>query len=130
MGARRGGKRGRRIPPVTSTVPARSKRLLAAAGRSAGRTARTAGAITAHAIGFTNITHRHPGPSTRAPPSRIPTADESPATAPQTPRARLRSLPAVNVVVRVESAPGSINPPPAPPPTPPPPHTPDLSPSP
>ena len=96
------------IPPVASVDPSRSNRLVLTASRSAGRTARTAGTISAQAIGLTNITQRHPGPCTRAPPARIPIPDDSPATAPQIPSARARSEP-VNVVVSVESAAGSIN---------------------
>ena len=39
------------------------------------------------AIGLTNMTHRHPGPPVRTAPSRIPIAEDSPATAAQTPSA-------------------------------------------
>ena len=40
------------------------------------------------------------------PPSSTPTAPPEPATAPQTPSARLRSAPSAKVVVRIESAAG------------------------
>ena len=86
----------------------------AAAGRSCGSTASTAGMIKAQAIGFTNMTQRHPGPSVSTPPSRMPTADDSPATAPHTPRALFRSSVLRNVVVSVDRAAGSMSAAPSP----------------
>jgi hypothetical protein len=66
------------------------------------------------AIGLTNMTHRHPGPSVRTPPSRIPIAEDSPAMAAHTPSAGWRSRGVVNVVVRVDNAAGSISAAPSP----------------
>lgn len=102
------------MPPAASTLPTRSNRALAAAGLSCGSTASVAGMITTHAIGLTNMTKRHPGPSVSTPPSRMPTADDSPATAPHAPRALLRSSAASNVVVSVDKAAGSISAAPSP----------------
>ena len=66
------------------------------------------------ATGLTKNTQRHPGPSVSSPPSSTPAADASPPTPPQTPRAVWRSLPSLKVVVRIESAAGSIIAAPAP----------------
>ena len=54
------------------------------------------------------MTQRQPGPSVSRPPSSTPAADASPPTPPQTPSAVLRSGPSLKVVVRIDSAAGSI----------------------
>ena len=60
------------------------------------------------ATGLTKNTQRQPGPSVSRPPSSTPAAEASPPTPPHTPRAVWRSLPSLKVVVRIESAAGSI----------------------
>ncbi len=66
------------------------------------------------ATGLTKNTQRQPGPSVSSPPSSTPAADASPPTPPHTPSAVWRSLPSLNVVVRIDSAAGSIIAAPAP----------------
>ena len=66
------------------------------------------------ATGLTNITQRQPGPSVSRPPSSTPAAEARPPTAPQIPSALVRSEPSLKVVVRIESAEGSIIAAPAP----------------
>src|SRR5262249_45226585 len=48
------------------------------------------------------------------PPISTPAAAPKPPTAPQTPKATFRSLPSVNVVIRIESAAGGVTPAPRP----------------
>ena len=52
----------------------------------------TAGITSTQAIGLTNMTQRHPGPSVSTPPSRIPAAEARPATAAHTPECGLAIL--------------------------------------
>ena len=87
---------------------ARRSSPAARGARSPSISRKTATSTSTHAIGLTNITHRQPGPSVRSPPSNTPAAEASPPIPPQTPSAVLRSEPSRNVVVRIDSAAGSI----------------------
>src|SRR5215831_9946971 len=55
---------------------------------------------------LTKKIHDHPNELVRIPPSSTPAAPPLPEAAPQTPSARFRSRPSVNVVVRIDSAAG------------------------
>jgi hypothetical protein len=57
---------------------------------------------------FTKKIHSQPRASVRMPPRSTPAAAPKPPTAPQTPRAMLRSRPSEKVVDRIESAAGVI----------------------
>ena len=57
---------------------------------------------------LTNSTHSQPAYWVRMPPSSTPAAPPEPATAPQTPSARLRSAPSAKVVVTSDSAAGEM----------------------
>ena len=96
------------IPPVARMVPRMSKSARRARWRSPLISQKIATSTSTAASGLTNITQRQPGPSVSRPPRSTPAAEASPPTAPQTPSAVLRSEPSLNVVVRIESAAGSI----------------------
>ncbi|XNL76543.1 hypothetical protein K8Z49_39430 [Actinomadura madurae] len=99
---------------MTSAVPRTSKFARRALRRSPS-TSRNSPAITSAQTGaFTSITQRQPGPSVRRPPSSTPAAEAAAPTPPQTPSALLRSPPSLNMVVRIDRAPGSISAAPAP----------------
>ena len=91
------------------TAPAASKWRVADSERLSG----TSPGVSARAIAatgtFTQRTHSQPSPSVRMPPSRTPAAPAEPATAPQAPRALLRSAPSLNRVVTMERAAGETN---------------------
>src|SRR6266851_5039338 len=70
--------------------------------------------ISAQTGRLTNSTHRQPGPCDSTPPRNTPAAAASPEIAPQVPSARLRSVPWLNVVVRMDSPAGAIIAAPAP----------------
>ena len=63
---------------------------------------------TAAMGGFTNSTHRQPGPSVSTPPRNTPAADARAATPAQAPTAFGRSVPELNSVVSSDSAAGII----------------------
>src|SRR3954454_21651307 len=88
------------------TAPAVSKWRVADSERlSPIRPGVNASAIAA--IGEINHrTHCQRRPSVRIPPRRTPAAPAEPATAPQAPRALLRSAPSLNRLATIESAAG------------------------
>src|SRR6185312_15519596 len=95
-----------RGPAVTVIAPGKSK-VLAASSARLSLSVLGASAAAASPIGtLTNSTQRQLSPLVRTPPRRTPAAPPAPATAPQIPRARLRSAPSANVVVMIESAAG------------------------
>src|SRR5215208_5215774 len=93
-------------PAVTLTAPAASKWRVADSERLSGiRPGVSASAISATGT-LTQSTHSHPRPSVRTPPRSTPAAPAEPATAPQAPRALLRSAPSLNSEVTIERAAG------------------------
>ena len=91
---------------MTVTAPGMSKLRVPTSARLSFRM-RGAKNAAASPIGtFTNSTQRQLRPLVRIPPSSTPAAPPAPATAPQTPSARLRSSPSAKVVVMIESAAG------------------------
>ena len=56
---------------------------------------------------LTQSTHSQPAYSVSTPPSSTPAAPPEPDTAPQTPSAKLRSLPSANMFVTIDSADGA-----------------------
>ena len=96
-------------PPVPSSAPRRSNsRRGARLGWSAGSSRNVASSDSATIGRLTNSTQRQPGPSASRPPRETPTAAPIAEMPPQMPSAVLRSLPSVNVVVRIESAAGAM----------------------
>ncbi len=96
------------MPPVARSAPRRSKfssRFLTPSGWISRKTAPS---TNTQATGLTNITQRHPSPWVKSPPSSTPAADANPPTPPHAPSAVCLSLPSLNVVVRIDSAAGSV----------------------
>src|SRR5690349_2102246 len=92
-------------PEVTSTAPRASNDFTDASRLSRRSTGARKKAVTP--IGtFTKKIHDQLSVDVSTPPIRTPAAAPKPPTAPQTPRATLRSLPSVNVVDRIDSAAG------------------------
>ncbi len=88
------------------TAPAASKWRVADSERLSGiRPGVNASAMAATGT-FTQRTHSQPRLSVRIPPRRTPAAPAEPATAPQAPRALLRSAPSLKSPVTIESADG------------------------
>src|SRR3954468_3609298 len=88
------------------TAPAVSKWRVADSERlSPIRPGGNASAIAATGT-FTPRTNAQPRPAVRIPPSRTPAAPAEPATAPQAPRALLRSAPSLNIELTMDSADG------------------------
>ena len=93
-------------PAVMVTAPAASKWRVADSERLSGiRPGVSASAIAATGT-LTQRTHSQPRLSVRMPPSRTPAAPAEPATAPQAPRALLRSAPSLKRLVTIERAAG------------------------
>ena len=91
---------------MTVTAPGRSN-VLAPSSARLSTSVRGASAAAANPIGtLTNSTQRQLRPLVRIPPRSTPAAPPAPATAPQTPSARLRSAPSAKVVVIIDSAAG------------------------
>src|SRR3954463_728591 len=96
----------RERPAVMLTAPAASKWRVADSERLSGiRPGVNASAIAATGT-FTHRTHSQPRLSVRIPPRRPPAAPAEPATAPQAPRALLRSAPSLNRLATIERAAG------------------------
>ena len=86
--------------PATSKLRVSDSERLSSSSRGARKAAISA-------IGtLTHNTHSQPSPSVSTPPSSTPAAPPEPATAPQAPRALLRSEPSLKVVVTIDSAAG------------------------
>src|SRR3954453_21823595 len=84
------------------------ERSAASSWLSASRRGASSAAMTP--IGtLTNRTHSQPRYSVNTPPSSTPAAPPDPATAPQTPSARLRSAPSEKVLVTIDSAAGETS---------------------
>jgi hypothetical protein len=92
-------------PPVTSTAPRTSKLFARRSRLSPSRNGVRANAAIPTGT-FTKKIHSQLSASVKMPPSRTPAAAPKPPTAPQTPSARFRSRPSLNVVMRIDSADG------------------------
>ena len=92
---------------MTVTAPGRSNVVVPSSARLS-TSVRGASSAAMSPIGtLTNSTQRQLRPLVRIPPSSTPAAPPAPATAPQIPRARLRSAPSANVTVMIDSAAGA-----------------------
>src|SRR4051794_37802382 len=96
----------RERPAVMLTAPAASKWRVAASERLSGISRGVKASAIAAAGTLTQRTHSQPSQSVRIPPSRTPAAAAEPATAPQAPRALLRSAPSLNREVTMDRAEG------------------------
>src|ERR671927_499624 len=92
------------MPAIARTAPCASKFARRALPRSAGISRRVARSASRQTGRLTKKTQRQPGPSEITPPRKTPAADPIPAVAPQAPSALVRSLPALNVVVTIDTS--------------------------
>jgi hypothetical protein len=97
------------IPPVPSSAPGTSKPASPERRGDSPLASRYAAVITTAQIGtLMYSTHRQPGPAEMTPPRNTPKTPEKPPIAPHAPSALTRSVPALKLVVRMDSAAGVI----------------------
>src|SRR5262249_15054134 len=100
-------------PEVTSSAPSASNDFTDASRLSRRSTGARKKAVTPTGT-LTKKIHDQLSDDVSTPPISTPAAAPKPPTAPQTPKATFRSLPSVNVVIRIESAAGGMTPAPGP----------------
>lgn len=101
-------------PPVTVRAPAQSRLGRSSSASDSAITSRATTRTSTPIGSLMNRIHRQDSRSVSTPPATTPVAAPAPATALHTPRARVRALGSVKVVVRIVSVAGDSTAPPNP----------------